>query len=76
MDLIEESNKIVNGRNEVYGSIKDRSDNYIYAGVELKLERMIDVIKRKRNGLELTKGNIDTVIDLGAYLIELARRLK
>ena len=76
IDLIKEANEIVNGRNDVYGSIQDRSDRYITSGVYLKMERMNDVIKRFMEGKELSHGNRDTIIDLAAYLIEFSRRIK
>jgi hypothetical protein len=75
IDLIKESTEIVNGRNDIYGSIQDRSDKYICSGLELKMERMIDVINNFRNKKELSESNRDTIIDLGAYLIEFSRRI-
>lgn len=83
MNLIEEANKIVNDRNGVYPPISDRTLKYICSGIDIKLERTIDVIKKIRNiaenpmgQIDLNKDDKDSLIDLVAYLSELGNRIK
>jgi hypothetical protein len=83
MNLIEEANKIVNGRNDIYPPISDRTLGYICSGVDIKLERTADVIKKIRSlgedpmgMVELDSNSKDTLIDLMAYLQSLGIRIK
>jgi hypothetical protein len=80
MDLIKKANEIVNGRNDIYPPISERPMEYICAGVEIKIERIKDVINKIRkqglsNGMSIDDNSRDTIIDLGAYLIELSNRI-
>lgn len=67
--------ELIESRNSVYGDFSRRSNRYVCSGVDLKAERILDVTKRIREGKEVTKDDIDTIHDLQAYLIELARRV-
>jgi len=67
--------ELIESRKGVYGDFSKRSIGYVCAGVELKSERLLDVVGRVRNGKELTASDIDTIHDLQAYLIELERRV-
>jgi hypothetical protein len=78
MDLIKKANEIVNGRNDIYPPISNRPLNYILSGIEIKLERTMDVIKKIRDvntTAYVTKGDIDTLIDLLGYTIDLGNRI-
>jgi predicted transcriptional regulator len=80
MDLIKKANEIVNGRDSIYPKISERSFDYICAGVEIKMERMKDVINKMRkqglvNEMILDENSKDTIIDLGAYLVEMFNRI-
>ena len=74
-----DAEKTVKDRNNVYGPIERRSDKYICAGLEVKVERLQDVILKMRQKDDTTKftdTDIDTIVDLQAYLNEFLRRVK
>jgi hypothetical protein len=78
MDLIKKANEIVNGRNDIYPPISNRPLGYILSGIEIKLERTKDVINKIRNvntTAYVTKEDIDTLIDLLGYAIDLGNRI-
>jgi hypothetical protein len=78
MDIVEAAKKITESRNDLRGSIKDRSDKYIASGLIIKMERFDLVLNRILQGITLKKQDIesiDTMIDLMAYLIELGDRI-
>jgi hypothetical protein len=78
MDLIKKADEIVNGRNDIYPPISNRPLSYILSGIEIKLERTKDVINKIRNvntTAYVTKGDIDTLVDLLGYTIDLGNRI-
>ena len=80
MDIVEAAKKITESRDEIRGSIKDRTDKYILSGLIIKTERFTKVLERViQNNLykqeKLSIDDKDTMIDLTAYLIELGRRI-
>jgi hypothetical protein len=81
LDIVEAAKKITESRDNVRGSIKDRTDKYILSGLIIKTERFNLVLERViQNNLykkeKLTNDDKDTMIDLTAYLIEFSRRIE
>ena len=81
MDIVEAAKRITESRDDIRGSIKDRTDKYIISGLIIKTERFEKVLERViQNNLykkeKFSNDDKDTMIDLVAYLIELARRIE
>jgi hypothetical protein len=78
LDIIEAAKKITESRDQIRGSIKDRTNKYILSGLIIKTERFEKILERIMQGNKqiISEDDKETVIDLVAYLVEAARRIE